>query len=64
MKKQPRHLIDEADIGSGEKTPAEHETDKMIQELDHPIDKKPHGRNQPAGGVSQKGQGPAAQKEH
>jgi hypothetical protein len=28
-----QHLADEADIGSGEKTPAQHETDEMIKQI-------------------------------
>ena len=30
---QGRHLQDEHDIGSGEKTPAQHETDEMIRQI-------------------------------
>lgn len=30
---QGRHLQDEPDIGSGEKTPAQHETDEMIRQI-------------------------------
>jgi hypothetical protein len=28
-----RPLLDEADIGSGEKTPAQHETEEMIRQI-------------------------------
>lgn len=28
-----RPILDEADIGSGEKTPAQHETDELIREI-------------------------------
>jgi hypothetical protein len=28
-----RPILDEADIGSGEKTPAQHETDALIREI-------------------------------
>jgi hypothetical protein len=28
-----RPILDEADIGSGEKTPAQHETDEMIKQI-------------------------------
>jgi hypothetical protein len=31
--KQSRNLLNEADIGSGEKTPAERETDEMIKQI-------------------------------
>jgi hypothetical protein len=30
---QGRHLQDEHDIGSGEKTPAQHDTDEMIRQI-------------------------------
>jgi hypothetical protein len=30
---QGRHLQDETDIGSGEKTPAQHDTDEMIRQI-------------------------------
>ncbi len=33
MGKQTRHLRDEVDIGSGEKTPGEHDTEKLIEEV-------------------------------
>jgi hypothetical protein len=33
MTKQYKHLIDEADIGSGEKTPGQQETEKFIEEV-------------------------------
>jgi hypothetical protein len=28
-----RHFMNEADIGSGDKTPADHETEKLIEEV-------------------------------
>jgi hypothetical protein len=28
-----KHLIEEADIGSGEKTPAEHDTEELIRQI-------------------------------
>jgi hypothetical protein len=33
MSNQPKHLIDEADVGSGDKTPADHETEQLIKEV-------------------------------
>ena len=30
---QPHHLTQEADIGSGERSPGQHETDKMIEQV-------------------------------
>ena len=33
MSNQPKHLIEEADVGSGDKTPADHETEKLIEEV-------------------------------
>lgn len=45
---QPKHLVQEADIGSGERDPGQQETDKMIEQV--PPD-RPAGpndtRNQP-----------------
>ncbi len=39
-----RPLLDEADIGSGEKTPAQHETDEMIRQIPPlPASEKPAG---------------------
>jgi hypothetical protein len=35
----PRPTIDEADIGSGEKTPGQHETEEMIRQIP-PLPKK------------------------
>jgi hypothetical protein len=32
-KTERRAMLDEADIGSGEKTPAQHETDEMIRQI-------------------------------
>lgn len=37
-------ILDEADIGSGEKTPAQHETDEMIRQIP-PL--PPTGQQQP-----------------
>lgn len=36
---QPKHLTQEADIGSGERSPGQKETDKMIEQV--PSDKEP-----------------------
>lgn len=33
MKNQERHMLDEADIGSGEKTPGQEDTDKIIEQI-------------------------------
>jgi hypothetical protein len=65
MGKQTRHLIDEADIGSGEKSPAQQETDNMIDQLGQPVERKPQSRQHQSGSVTpkQKEQGPAARKE-
>jgi hypothetical protein len=39
-----RPLLDEADIGSGEKTPAQHETEEMIRQIPPlPASEKPAG---------------------
>ena len=49
-------MLHEADVGSGERTPAQHETDQMIREI------PPRGSQQEAGkaGGQQSGQGGAA----
>jgi hypothetical protein len=47
-------ILHEADIGSGERTPAQHETDQMIKEIP-PL---PHGGQ---GSSQQKGQPPNQQ---
>jgi hypothetical protein len=49
-------MLHEADVGSGERTPAQHETDKMISEI------PPRGSQQQPGqaGGQQSGQGDAA----
>ena len=33
MSKHTKHFMNEADIGSGDKTPADHETEKLIEEI-------------------------------
>ncbi|MDB5762911.1 MAG: hypothetical protein JWQ21_1906 [Herminiimonas sp.] len=33
MTAQVKSLIDEADIGSGDKTPGQHDTEKMIEQI-------------------------------
>ncbi|MGZ3237042.1 MAG: hypothetical protein ACXU8A_06680 [Burkholderiaceae bacterium] len=33
MGNHPRHFMNEADIGSGDKTPADHETEQLIEEV-------------------------------
>lgn len=33
QERQHRHMIDEADIGSGEKTPGELETERMVRQV-------------------------------
>lgn len=37
MVTQPRHLIDEVDVGSGEKPPGHRDTEKLIEDLDRPL---------------------------
>jgi hypothetical protein len=49
MKEQPKDLRNEADIGSGEKTPGEHETEKMIEQVGNPAGKPKEGASDPAG---------------
>ena len=33
MGNHPGHFMNESDIGSGDKTPADHETEKLIEEV-------------------------------
>lgn len=33
MGNQTRHFMNESDVGSGDKTPADHETEKLIEEV-------------------------------
>jgi hypothetical protein len=40
-----RPLLDEADIGSGEKPPSQKETEKIIREVPPAAPSKPHGRD-------------------
>jgi hypothetical protein len=55
-----RPFLEEADIGSGEKTPAQHETDQMIREIP-PL--PPAGQRPDAeGGASRRGEGAQQQQ--
>jgi hypothetical protein len=38
MQKSVNHISHEADVGSGEKGPGEHETDKMIEQVGDKVD--------------------------
>lgn len=44
--KQSRHMPDEADIGSGEKTPAQHDTEELIRQIPPLPEPKRHGTPQ------------------
>jgi len=59
MGKQIRHLHDEADIGSGEKTPADHETENLIDQLGRHDAHKQQGGEQQQRAVKQKDRDPA-----
>lgn len=41
--KRNRHMTDEADIGSGEKTPAQHDTEEQIRQIPPLPESKRHG---------------------
>lgn len=45
---QGSDMLHEADIGSGERTPAQHETDQMIKEIPPLKDKVPDEDGKPA----------------
>lgn len=47
---QPKHLVQEADIGSGERSPGQQETDKMIEQV------PPNRPDTPGGALKQPGQ--------
>ncbi|MDQ9171813.1 hypothetical protein Q8A64_15475 [Oxalobacteraceae bacterium R-40] len=45
---QPKHLTQEADIGSGERSPGQQETDKMIEQVPPTVPAAPaNNLNQP-----------------
>ncbi len=46
---QPHHLTQEADIGSGERSPGQHETDKMIEQVSPDKSSVPPGTLNQAG---------------
>ena len=51
-------IFDEADIGSGEKTPGQHETDEMIREIPPlPPSNRQSGEGQQPQGEGDKGNG-------
>jgi len=53
-----RGLFDEADIGSGEKTPGQHETDEMIRQIPPlPPSNRQSGEGQQPQGEGDKGNG-------
>ncbi|MGZ3159976.1 MAG: hypothetical protein ACXU7H_12890 [Burkholderiaceae bacterium] len=33
MSNEPKHLMNEADVGSGDKTAADHDTEKLIEQV-------------------------------
>lgn len=41
--KHSRHMSDEADIGSGEKTPAQYDTEELIRQIPPLPEPKRHG---------------------
>jgi hypothetical protein len=46
---QPKHLVQEADIGSGERGPGQQETDKMIEQVPQHSSATPNdAQNQPS----------------
>lgn len=45
MQHKDTHLPNEADIGSGEKGPAEHETQKMIEQIGDKLDETKQQKN-------------------
>lgn len=47
QKKEERHMLDEADIGSGEITPGQNDTDKLIEQ----VGKKKRNQNREKYGV-------------
>lgn len=59
MSNQPKHLLDEADVGSGDKTPADHETEKLIQEVGQEKQKADAQRGVKQGGSKQQNTAPA-----
>ena len=51
-------IFDEADIGSGEKTPGQHETEEMIRQIPPlPHANRQSGEGQPTQGEGDKGNG-------
>lgn len=53
-----KHLMDEPDIGSGEKTPAEQETEEQIRQIP-PLPEPGHGQERPAKPASGAASAPA-----